>query len=82
MENVKKIVRDFIMDNFLFDDTDVLKDDISLLEEGILDSTGVLELIDFLEKTFSFSVDDDELNPENFDSINNIGNYLKWKLKL
>ena len=73
-------IKDFIVDNFLFGNSDNLSDETSFLEEGIIDSTGVLELITFLEEEFSIQVDDEELIPENLDSINNVTAFLKKKL--
>jgi acyl carrier protein len=57
-----------------------LEDDTSFLEEGIIDSTGVLELVGFIEEDFSITVEDEELVPENLDSINNVTTYLERKL--
>ena len=73
-------VRDFIIENFLFGDGDQLQDDTSFLEMGIIDSTGVLELVMFLEETFGMKIQDDELVPENLDNLNNIAAYLERKL--
>jgi acyl carrier protein len=74
-------IRSFIIENFLFDDSsNGLKDTDSFLENGIIDSTGVLELVSFLEETFSIEVADEELIPENLDSIINVVNYLQKKL--
>jgi len=64
------------VDNFLFGETGDLKDNTSFLEEGIIDSTGVLELIDFLEETFEISIADDEIIPENLDSLDNLEKFL------
>ena len=79
MAEVKAKVREFIVENFLFGSTDGLKDDTSFLDEGIIDSTGVLELVSFIETEFSIQVEDDELIPENLDSIDNIAAYLERK---
>ena len=79
MSDPKTQIREFIIENFLFGNSDGLNDDSSFLEEGIIDSTGVLELITFLEQEFSIKVDDEELIPENLDSINNISEFLKIK---
>ena len=79
MTDIKTTLRQFIIDNFLFGDDDGLADDTSFLEEGIIDSTGMLELITFLEETFSIQLDDEELIPENLDSINNLINFLSKK---
>jgi len=79
MTDIKTTIKQFIIDNFLFGDDDGLADDTSFLEEGIIDSTGMLELITFLEETFSIQLDDEELVPENLDSINNLINFLSKK---
>ena len=79
MSEEKKQIKDFIIENFLFGNADGLQDDTSFLEEGIIDSTGVLELVTFLEETFEIQVDDEELIPENLDSINNVTAYLERK---
>ena len=73
-------IRTFIIDNFLFGNDEGLAEDTSLLDAGIMDSTGALELIAFLEEEFSITVEDEEMIPENLDSINNIVNYLKRKM--
>jgi acyl carrier protein len=70
----------FIVDNFLMgQDSDTLRDDTSFLEEGVIDSTGVLELVAFLEENYGIKVEDEELIPENLDSIRNLGEYLARK---
>ena len=81
MTDIKTTIKQFIIDNFLFGDDAGLADDTSFLEEGIIDSTGMLELISFLEENFSIELDDEELIPENLDSINNLLNFLDRKLK-
>jgi acyl carrier protein len=73
-------IRQFILTSFLFtDDASALKNEDSLLERGIMDSTGVLELVAFLETQFGIKVDDDELVPENLDSVNQIGAFVVRK---
>jgi acyl carrier protein len=79
MDNSVK-VREFVVENFLFGDGETLKDDTSFMEEGIIDSTGILELVFFLEETFGFSVEDDELIPDNMDSLQNIARFIDRKL--
>lgn len=79
MEKIKTKIRSFIIENFLFGDDNGLKDDTSFLDEGIIDSTGVLELVTYLEEEFEIEVEDEELIPENLDSINNIAVYLEGK---
>jgi len=74
-------IRKHIVDNFLYTgDGSSLKDDQSLLETGIVDSTGVLELVFFVEETFGIKVRDEELVPRNFDSIAKLAAYIRTKL--
>jgi acyl carrier protein len=77
--NMKDKIRTFIVENFLFGQDEGLNDDTSFLDGGIIDSTGILELVNFLEEQFSIKVDDEELVPENLDSINNVVAYLEKK---
>ncbi|HKA34039.1 MAG TPA: acyl carrier protein [Candidatus Binatia bacterium] len=79
---MKDVLRQFINDNFLFGlQGRTLSDDDSLLEKRIIDSTGVLELIAFLDATFGVKVQDDELLPENLDSINRLVRFIEKKSK-
>ncbi len=81
MEGVEKKFRDFIKENFLFgSDGESFVDDDSFLEKGIIDSTGVLELVSFMEEEFGIDVKDDELVPDNFDSINKLTQYIQRKV--
>ena len=82
MSDIRSKVRLFVVENFLFGNEDGVKDDTSFLDEGIIDSTGILEMVSYLEEEFSISVDDEELVPENLDSINNVVAYLQKKLSL
>ena len=75
-------IREFVVNNFLFGDVENLKDDTSFLEEGIIDSTGILELITFLEEKYTITIGDDEVVPENLDSLQNVGRFLKMKLDM
>jgi acyl carrier protein len=79
-ERFTAAVREFISENFLFRADAELDNDQSLLESGVIDSTGVLEVIAFLEQTYGISVADEEIIPENLDSINNMTRYLAAKL--
>lgn len=81
MPEYKTKLRDFIVEFFLYGDANGLKDDTSFIEEGIIDSTGILELVEFLEKEFSITVEDEELVPENLSSIENTAEYLARKLE-
>ena len=78
MEALEK-VRGFVTTNFYVTDQSALSDDASLLDLGIVDSTGVLELVGFLETEFGLSVGDDEIVPENLDSIRRIAAYVGRK---
>ena len=79
MSETRDKIRDFIVENFLFGSDDGLKDETSFLDDGIIDSTGILELVNFLEEEFEIAVDDEELIPENLDSIKNVVGYLEQK---
>ncbi|MBI1840249.1 MAG: acyl carrier protein [Verrucomicrobia bacterium] len=79
MSDHKIQIREFIVRHFLFGQDVGLTDSASFLEQGFIDSTGVLELVAFLEKEFKVRVDDSELIPENLDSINGIVGLLKKK---
>ncbi len=73
-------IQNFILENLLFtDDTGQLPVDASFLEEGIVDSTGVLELVMFVEETFHITVKDEEIMPENFDSVQRLARYVQLK---
>jgi acyl carrier protein len=73
-------IRSFIFENFLFDaDESSLGNDDSFLEQGVIDSTGVLELVNWLEETFSLKVQDEELVPENLDSVNKLASFIAQK---
>jgi acyl carrier protein len=73
-------IRKFILSNYLFsEDESLLKDDQSLLDTGVLDSTGVLELITFLEEQFGLKIADEEMTPENLDSVDRITQFVQRK---
>ena len=74
-------VRQFITDNFLFGQQAQLSDTASFLEDGIIDSTGMLELISFLEEEHGIIISTEELIPENLDSVDRISRFLERKLK-
>jgi len=75
-----KEVRDFVISNFLFGEAGSLQDETSFLDSGIIDSTGMLEMIMFLENTFGVKIEPEEMVPENLDSINRVVQFLKRKL--
>lgn len=72
-------IRDFVTANFYVADPKALEDRTSLLDQGIIDSTGVLEVIMFIESTFGVTVEDSEMLPENLDSIERIAAFVARK---
>jgi len=78
MKEVSTKLRQFFIENFMMPAD--FPEESSFLENGIIDSTGVLELVTFLEENFGIKVEDDEIIPENLDSIKNIKQYLRYKL--
>lgn len=76
---IKQIVRQFIVQNFYVPEAAALADDTSLLDEGIVDSTGVLEVTAFLESELGITVEDSEIVPENLDTIANITAFVLRK---
>ena len=74
-------IKNFIIENFLFGNAEGLDENTSFLEEGIIDSTGVLELVSFLEEEFAVHIEDDELIPDNLDSISKVEQFIQKKLK-
>lgn len=73
-------IRDFIARNLLFSDNGFGYDDNdSFLQEGIVDSVGVMDLVSFVEETFVVTVDDHEITPDNFDSVNKLAQYVRSK---
>ena len=77
--SIENTLREFVVENFLFGRDTQFPSDESFIGMGILDSTGVLELVAFVEKTFGVQVDDHELVPENMDSIDSLVRYVQHK---
>jgi acyl carrier protein len=78
--SVEQQIKQYILENFLFtNDESVLNNTESFLDKGFIDSTGIMEVIFFLEETFGIKVEDDEMVPENLDSVNNIVAFLTKK---
>lgn len=73
-------VRKFVVNNFLLGKEDGFSNDASFLEQGIIDSTGILELVSYLEEIYGIEITEEELNPDNLDSINKIAAYLSKKV--
>ena len=74
-------IKNFIIENFIIDEsTATLDNDQSFLESGIIDSTGILELVSFLEEHYTIKIEDEELIPGNLDSVNNVVGFINRKL--
>lgn len=78
--SLKHEIKQFILRNYLFtDDETELADDVSLMQQGVTDSTGILELIMHLEDVYSIKVEDEDMVPENLDSIESIVRFVERK---
>jgi len=76
--DIKTQIRDHIAANILYSDNGFeYDDDASFLEEGIVDSVGIMELVLFIEENFGLTVDDEDLTPDNFDSVDRLAEYIK-----
>lgn len=81
--NIKAEIRKYIIENFLYGtDDNTLSDDVSFLENGIIDSTGVLELVSFVQETFGIKVKDEELIPNNFDTLGKLEAFIVNKQQI
>ena len=78
--NIENVIRAFVIGNFLFGDGSHITADTSFIENGVIDSTGVLELITFIEETFGIRVEDHEIVPENLDSIRSVVSFTSRKV--
>lgn len=82
-DEIRDKIRTFLVENFLvLDEATELDDGESLLEMGIIDSTGVLELVGFIEQAFGLGVQDQEVIPENLDTVDNVVTYVVGKLAI
>lgn len=79
-QDIEAAIRDYIATNLLYS-TDGFPhdDDVSFLREGIIDSLGVMELVDFVQKTFGFRVDPPEITPDHFDSVRKLAAFVRRK---
>jgi acyl carrier protein len=77
---IQEKVRQFIVANFFVPDPAQVADDMSLLDQGVIDSTGVLEVLQFIEGEFNIKVPDEEIVPDNLDGIARIARFLERKL--
>jgi len=76
---IQQRVRQFISENFYVSDAMALTDDASLITAGVVDSTGMLEVIEFLESEYGISIDDTEMTPENLETIGRIARFVAQK---
>lgn len=76
----KLAIRNFIVDSFLFGEDEGLSDDTSFLKQGIIDSTGVMQLVSFIQDQYNVSVADEDLTPENLDSIRKVSAFIERKI--
>ena len=76
-DEIRGIISTFIKRNYLFDERKELDPSASFLRTGVLDSTGILELVTFIEEEFNVSFPDDDLTSENFDSIDRVVSILE-----
>ncbi|GFE82165.1 acyl carrier protein [Steroidobacter agaridevorans] len=82
MHDIKKTVRSYILENFLMGDGgEQLTDDRSFLDHHIIDSTGFIELVTFLESTYRIRIADEEMLPENLDSLENVARFVASKTR-
>lgn len=79
MAGIEQQVRQFVLDNFIFGNDDSLDTNTSFMENGIIDSLGILTLIMFTEEHYGIEVADEEVIPENFDSIHRLSSYILQK---
>jgi acyl carrier protein len=75
-------IKEFIVENFLFGEDNGLTEETSFFEKGIIDSAGIMELISFIEETYQIKVEDEELIPENFSSLEKVNKYLQQKINV
>ena len=79
--NYAKDIRNYVITNFLFGEGDGFQDDASFIDNGIIDSTGILELVMHLESTYKIKIQPNELVPENLDGVNRVAHFLEKKLQ-
>ena len=80
--NIEEALKNFILENFIVDENpSKLDKNQSFLESGIIDSTGILELVSFIEEHYNITVEDEDLIPDNLDSLNNVVNFINKKLQ-
>ncbi|MBR3770982.1 MAG: acyl carrier protein [Clostridium sp.] len=76
-ENIEQVIKEYLLENFLFGyEENEISEKSSLLDMGILDSTGIMEIVSFLEQKFGIKVKDEDIIPSNLESLDAISNYV------
>ncbi|NOY87836.1 MAG: acyl carrier protein [FCB group bacterium] len=79
-DNLRKEIKDFIIETFLFgDEAESLQDSDSFMQNGIVDSTGILEVTNFIEEKYNINIENEEMTPNNLDSVENLVNFIVRK---
>ena len=82
LDKIKQLIREFIATDLLFSKNGYPHpDDTSFLESGVVDSMGIMELVLFIEENFNIQIEDHEVIPDNFDSVNKLGSYIGEKME-
>lgn len=77
--SLQQDIRGFIVENFLFGEDGGLEDDSSFIEQGIVDSTGIMQLVSYLQEQYRIAIEDEELIPDNLDSIRKVAAFIEEK---
>lgn len=80
--SLQQDIRGFIVENFLFGEDGGLEDDSSFIEQGIVDSTGIMQLVSYLQEQYRIAIEDEELVPDNLDSIRKVAAFVEGKKRL
>ncbi len=80
VDTIRVMIRDYIVENILFGNGQMLEDDMSFQDGGVLDSTGMLEIITFVEERFGIEIDDSEVVPENLGTLQQISRFVGRKM--
>jgi acyl carrier protein len=81
MQEIAPKIRSFVIDNFLFGEEDGrFSNDDSFLDKGMVDSMGILTLVEFVKEKYAISIEDEEIVPDNWDSVNRIAAFVQTKL--
>jgi len=81
MQDIAVTVRDFITENFFFGDgVEHFSNDDSFFEKGLVDSVGILTLVEFVREKYTITIEDEDILPENWDSVHRIASFVETKL--